>query len=482
VNERLVHTTNQLNNFLRLKIKEKESSITPVSNQDATIRFVTRRHFLETGLVAGIGAVVLTKQQGAQERVIRFWHPYTQPQRTEVMQKTAVEFEKANPGIKVKIEIVPWANVNERWRAAYAEGTLPDVGVGNPPDYLDMWETGAIVPVDDVITALGGDGRFISGILDRHTRFQGKTLAVPHYMHALVLLYRKDLLKEKGLEPPATWEDLSRVAAALTMPPDRYGFQQLWSRKDWIGIPWVLYPLMQSNGGDFFDKDGNVTFNTPENVEAIRFLVQLYKEASSPAAFELERNKDQIEVLSKSRSALDLGTLYAIPELEEENPAVGNQLVATYPPRKKQVGWFTFANCLVLFKGKNQEDGKRWIQFLLQDENYSRFLRSIPGAMMPVTNSINQSSEFWEHPFFRKHREEVKILQEGVAHGSFPGASQGLHANLGLLVESKALPRLFERIIKENADIEKAVAQTQQEFEAELTKIKARRQDLTKKR
>ena len=102
--------------------------------------------------------------------------------------------------------------------------------------------------------------------------------------------------------------------------------------------------------------------------------------------------------------------------------------------------------------------------------------------MMPVTNSINQSSEFWEHPFFRKHREEVKILQEGVARGSFPGASQGLHANLGLLVESEALPRLFERIIKENADIEKAVAQTQQEFEAELTKIKARRQDLTRKR
>jgi len=67
----------------------------------------------------------------------------------------------------------------------------PDVGVGNPPDYLDMWQTGAILPVDDVITALGGDGRFIPGILNRHARFQGKTLAVPHYMHSLVLLYRK---------------------------------------------------------------------------------------------------------------------------------------------------------------------------------------------------------------------------------------------------------------------------------------------------
>jgi len=417
----------------------------------------------------------------ADERVLHFWHPYTQPQRTEEMKTAAAEFERANPGVKVKIEIVPWANVNERWRAAHADGALPDVGVGNPPDYLDMWQAGAILPVDDVIAALGGDRRFIPGILDRHTRFQGKTLAVPHYMHALMLLYRKDLLKEKGLGPPATWEDLLRAGKALTAPPDRYGFQQMWSRKDWIGIPWVLYPLMRSNGGEFFDKGGRVTFNTPENVEAVRFLVRLYKEASSPAAFDLERNKDQIEVLSKGRTALDLGTLYAIPQLEQESPAVGKQLAATYPPRKKQVGWFTFANCLVLFKGQNPEDGRRWIQFLLEDERYSRFLRSIPGAMMPVTNAVNESKDFWEHPFFRRHREEVRILQQGVAQGSFPGASHGLHANVGLLVESGALPRLFEKIVKENAEVEKAVAQAQQELEADLARIKARREE-TKKR
>jgi hypothetical protein len=145
------------------------------------------------------------------------------------------------------------------------------------------------------------------------------------------------------------------------------------------------------------------------------------------------------------------------------------------------VGWFTFANCLVLFKGKNPEDGKRWIQFLLEDERYSRFLRSIPGAMMPVTNTLNQSDLFWEHPFFRKHREEVRILQDGVAHGSFPGASQGLNANLGLLVESEALPHMLERIIQKNSDVEKAVALAQQEFETDLARIKARRGESAKK-
>ncbi len=428
-----------------------------------------------------LAAIFYFSRGQVKGREMTFWHPYSQPQCIEEMKKAATEFEQANPGVKVKIEIVPWADINKRLRAAYAQGVLPDVGVGNPPDYLDMWQTGAILPVDDVITALGGDKSFIPGILDRHTRFQGKTLAVPHYMNALMLLYRKDLLKEKGLAPPATWEELLRVGVALTAPPNRYGFQQLWSRKDWIGIPWVLYPLMRSNGGEFFDKSGKITFNTPENIEAVRFLVQLYKAASSSAAFDLERNKDQVEVLSKGHTALDLGTLYAIEQLEQENPAVGNQLEATYPPRKKQVGWFTFANCLVLFKGKNTEDGKRWIQFLLEDERYSRFLLSVPGMMMPVTNAINQSELFWDHPFFLKHREEVRIQQEGVAQGSFPGASQGLNANIGLLEQSEALPRMLERIIKENTDIKKAVALAQEEFEADLAKIKAQNEEKAKK-
>ena len=41
-----------------MKMKKKESSITPVSNQDATIHSVTRRRFLETSVIAGAGTLL----------------------------------------------------------------------------------------------------------------------------------------------------------------------------------------------------------------------------------------------------------------------------------------------------------------------------------------------------------------------------------------------------------------------------------------
>jgi hypothetical protein len=45
---------------LNKKMKRKQRMIVPISNPQATIRCLTRRQFLGTGLVAGIGAVALT--------------------------------------------------------------------------------------------------------------------------------------------------------------------------------------------------------------------------------------------------------------------------------------------------------------------------------------------------------------------------------------------------------------------------------------
>lgn len=103
----------------------------------------------------GLGTVA---RGNAEDRVVRFWHPYAQPQRTAERKQAATGFEQADPGVKAQIAVVPWANMHQRWRAAQAA---------------------AIRELDDVSLALGGDERFIPGILDRPARFEGRALAVP---------------------------------------------------------------------------------------------------------------------------------------------------------------------------------------------------------------------------------------------------------------------------------------------------------------
>jgi hypothetical protein len=57
--------------------------------------------FVPATLVVPAALIVLVAlryftQELAVGRVIIFWHPYTQPQRTEEMKKAATEFEQAN--------------------------------------------------------------------------------------------------------------------------------------------------------------------------------------------------------------------------------------------------------------------------------------------------------------------------------------------------------------------------------------------------
>jgi ABC-type glycerol-3-phosphate transport system substrate-binding protein len=44
----------------------------------------------------------------------------------------------------------------------------------------------------------------------------GKVYGLPYNTNARVLLYRKDLFKEYGLEVPKTWADYLKVASAIT--------------------------------------------------------------------------------------------------------------------------------------------------------------------------------------------------------------------------------------------------------------------------
>ena len=415
---------------------------------------------------------VFTHEVAAQQS-IRFWHSYTQPERVEAIKETAAEFEKAT-GIHVEIEVVPWPRMYEKWATALAARTLPEVAVALPDNYMGMWLAGASLPLDDVVASMGGEGVFLPGVLDKNVRYQGKTIAIPHYLHSTILIYRKDLLDEKGLKAPSTWEELLKVCTALTDKPNRYGFQQLWSPQDITGVTWTLWPIMQSNGGTFFDKDFNVAFNTPANVEAVKYIMQIQDRCSSPAAIELQKNKDQWDLLGGGKSAMHFDTIFSLFIVDRDNPALGKKFAAWYPPKNKQIGWLETPTSLALLKGKNPEGGKRWIRFLLEEKRYIKFLHTVPGGQLPVTVAASKSQDFWSHPFIQSHRREVEIMLEGVQNGYFTGMRWGTNPYFTLVHNTKIFSNMFQRLVADKVPVEQAVAEAHQELEKAVADMKAR--------
>ncbi|HGL6425618.1 TPA: ABC transporter substrate-binding protein [Klebsiella quasipneumoniae] len=102
----------------------------------------------------------------------------------------------------------------------------------------------------------------------------GKVKAIPAFLDAGVMFYRKDLLAKYGEKPPETWEELTRIATKIQKGERAEGHKNFWGfvfqGKAYEGmfcdaLEWVA----SYNGGTFIDKNGNITINNPQAAKAL---------------------------------------------------------------------------------------------------------------------------------------------------------------------------------------------------------------------
>lgn len=182
-------------------------------------------------------------------------------------------FEVAHPGTTVRDETLP-ASTDEQHQ--YYVISLE--GKSAAFDVLSMdviWvpefaRAGWLAEVGDLIA--GEEQEFFPGPMAAVSE-NGRTYAVPWYIDAGVLYYRKDLLQKHRRAVPATWHELVETAKAITAKePGVYGF--LWQGKQYEGLVCNTLEFLWSNGGDVLI-DGRPALSSPQNVEALRFMRDL---------------------------------------------------------------------------------------------------------------------------------------------------------------------------------------------------------------
>jgi multiple sugar transport system substrate-binding protein len=118
----------------------------------------------------------------------------------------------------------------------------------------------------------GEEKAFFPGPIQAVT-LSGRSYAIPWYIDAGVLYYRKDLLRKYGFPVPMTWAELVATAQKITRKePDLYGF--IWQGKQYEGLVCNALEYIWSNGGDVFE-DGQPVLNSTRNAEALRFMRDL---------------------------------------------------------------------------------------------------------------------------------------------------------------------------------------------------------------
>ena len=212
---------------------------------------------------------------------IEFWTTDNEPDRVAVYEVVAARFMAENPDIEVQIVPIQEADVRQRIATAMAAGQLPDI-VRMGIERVAVFAAEGILGEDaaEAVIANIGTDDFRAGPLAMVTNpATGKCAAVPYDGWIQAIWYRTDMFAEAGLNPPISWDDIN--AAVDTLPGTGNLLYALTLATD----PGQNYPhqvfeqVAMSNDAWPFDEAGNVTMNTPEMIEALRFYTDLQRGA-----------------------------------------------------------------------------------------------------------------------------------------------------------------------------------------------------------
>jgi len=242
-----------------------------------------RRQFIAgAASLAGSVAMPAVAQQGAAE--VSFFYPVAVGGPiTKLIDAYGVEFEKANPNVKVRpIYAGTYQETIVKALTAHKSGNPPVTSVLLSTDMFTLIDEDAIIPFDDFIKT-DEDRTWLSSFFPAfmaNSQTGGKTWGIPFQRSTIVLYYNKDLFREVGLDPekpPATWAEQLEFAQKLTKR-DASGNATQWGVQiPSSGFPyWLFQGLTTQAGAILANPEGNRTFyNAPEVVEALQYWVDL---------------------------------------------------------------------------------------------------------------------------------------------------------------------------------------------------------------
>ncbi len=202
---------------------------------------------------------------------------------TKLIDQFAADFEKENPGIKVKpIYSGSYQESITKALTAVKSNDAPTTSVLLSTDMFTLIDEEAIVPFDPLIKT-PEDQAWLKGFYPafmENSQTGGKTWGIPFQRSTIVLYYNKEMFKDAGLDSnraPATWKEMAEYAQKLTKR-DASGKVTQWGVQiPSSGFPyWLFQGLTTENDVQLMNAAGTETYyDKPAVIEALQYWMDL---------------------------------------------------------------------------------------------------------------------------------------------------------------------------------------------------------------
>lgn len=365
---------------------------------------------LVKGIVGCAFATAIASSAATAQTTIRMW-TFLDPAKTsgrEIALKNIIaEFEKNNPGIRVRVEPQIFSELMSKFLAANGAGTAPDIVWVNTENMGALANSGAGADleqlfikswpkdqVDDFFVRAGWD----AGLKD------GKRYAVPLFHASTSLFYRKDLFAAAGIkaEDIRTWDDLAEAAKKLTVDKDKDGRIDIWGfgtplSTERTGGTTAFTTLFASAGSMWVNCKAQ--YNTDLGRRALMWHVDLIeKHKAMPREAISNTADDVIDQFLAGRYAIAVMPFARFDSVRKDATWDGNQLaILPWPnwtrdrlgPQQVQ-GWYG----AVWARSPRIKEAGRFLEHMVSPYSVKEW--STTGGQVPTRYTI------WQEPEFRQ--------------------------------------------------------------------------------
>jgi multiple sugar transport system substrate-binding protein len=408
----------------------------------------------DTSLVkaADAPAPSLPIEKGATLRMLR---PVRFVQADEdVFRANAAKFTEKT-GVQVKVDFVGWEDINQQTAVTANSGAGPDLIIGfsdSPHIYVEK-----LIELTEVADYLGkryGGWLALAEIYGKRHK-SNAWIGLPFGATGGPLVFRKSMIQAAGYEK---------------VPDDHAGFldlcQKLKAKAKPVGFAlgnavgdgnnfaqWLLW----SHGAALLDPDGNITINSKETVNALKYLKQLYPTmiAGTPSWNDVSNNRaysaGDISMTTNGVSLYfslknDPATASIAEDTYHQSVPLG---LAKSPP----LAGLTM-NAMVFKHSPYPNAAKAFLQFMLEHEQYEPWLNANSGYWAQPLAAYGDAAVWSGDP-------KVRIFKDTMANKYWNGYAGPISTATGAINADYVLVQMCAAVATDAATPEAAAAEAE---------------------
>jgi multiple sugar transport system substrate-binding protein len=298
-----------------------------------------------------------------------------------------VDAFNASHKTQVKLNMIPPAEIIQKFGAASAAGTAPQAVVLDIVQTPAFAHAGELMDITDWAKSLPYFNQ-LSPAHVRHATYKGRIYGVPFDAENSILLYNKKLFRAAGLDPdkpPRNWAEITDAAVKITaLGGGKFGYYYPGAASSANAFEFI--PFIWATGGDILSEDGiKATIDTPALRAAIAFYRDLKARKVLPPSFESDTGTDALTEFAAGNIGITPGGGFSIGILLSKYPDIDFG-VTTIPGKDGNFASYAGGDNFVITKNAKDLDAiKEFIGFAHSLEGQKLLAK---GGSIPIRRDL----------------------------------------------------------------------------------------------